>query len=473
MKISSLLLLLFIVFTHVLATWPIINIRRRFKIETDERNIKKLIEALEGDFTHTWMYKDLHSTPDQLGVTEERVEKALSNVGNEQRLNNLLLRALQGEEVKLVVIGGSISKGAPFSEEGKGNMVYFNAIEDWWNKVIGSVTQSSMSSDSIAIGGVGTDYFSYCLQTHLEEDNKAKLILWELSANDRGRYDSAPFPPGQPLEQFTRNVLTRVSKPTLMYIHFFRGQDYMGGQCKNCEDEGGDTIASHYNITSLSWRNFVRDSMVAKESLFLEKSIFADDRLHPSILGHAQMAYLIINHLKKTFLKFLKQSALDITRKSKQGVVNEDDIELPDIMYRDTSTGKPLCFTYFKYNSNEPKDSLSVEYKKQDGYRFNIFKQFKIREDKLGGMQTKLAQKELQVAFDLPTNYSKLAIITHGGTGGAQISLDSFTPVLVETDNYTMGTKLQVIRKDVKTGEHVLNVKSMNNGFALCGIAVI
>ena len=266
-----------------------------------KEKIKQLIQHLDTDFTEYWIYKDLYNHPKEIGVTPKLLQKSISNLGDETRLKNILLTALHGKKVELTVVGGSISRGAPWVENGKGHRVFSNAIRHWWNKVFAPVTSSRMYLRSVALGGVGTDYYSYCLATHLPKDMQTKIILWELSANDYGRYDDKPFPPGQPLEQFTRNVLQRKSKPALIYINFFRGHDYNNGKCKNYEDEGEMTVAKHYRITSISWRNFVCDNMKHKAPLFTEKNLFSADHLHPSILGHSQMAFLLINHLKKQF----------------------------------------------------------------------------------------------------------------------------------------------------------------------------
>lgn len=437
--------------------------------------IKKLIEELDTDFTKYWTYKDLFNKPEHLGVSSERVQRALTNLGNEKRLKRLLIKALNGEKIRLVTIGGSITKGAPFAEKGNGYRVYFNAIRNWWNRIFTPLTRSRMASRSISIGGVGTDYFSYCLNTHLREDDKPKLILWELSANDRGRYDDKPFPTGQPLEQFTRNVLNRISQPALLYIHFFRGHDYLDGKCKNLEGEGGDVVARHYNIASISWRNFVCQSMKDRVELFLAKNTFSYDQLHPSILGHAQMAFLIINHLKNSFLRMLKSHALNVPSLAlfQQQTLIQGDITLLKPLYHETTFNKPLCFTYFRYNDYEPNNTLAVNIIRHDDFKLNIFKKFKIRTDKLGGMQTYLAEQLLQVAIQLPAPYARLVAITHAGTGNGQVWLDQDTPVLINSDKYTMGSKVDLITTNVNAGNHTLNVLSMKNGFAFCGIAVL
>ena len=443
--------------------------------EDYKQMLNKLITQLDMDFTKYWLYKDLYNQPEHIGVTPERVQKALANLGDERRLKQMLINALNGQKIELIAIAGSITKGAPFSEEGKGYRIYLNAIRNWWNWVFTSITSSRMISKSVSIGGVGTDYFSYCLNSHIKEDAQPKMFLWELSANDRGRFDDKPFPSGQPLEQFTRNIIQRPSKPALLHLHFFRGHDYMEGKCLNSEQEGATMVAKHYRITSISWRNFVCDSMKGPEDLFRAKHLFARDKLHPSILGHAQMAFLVINHIKNGFLRMLRHHALYTPSISifQDETARRGDIQLSSILFHETTTRKPLCFTYFKYNEYEPNNTLPVEIVRHDDFSYNIFKKFKIRQDKLGGMQTTLSEQLLQMSFSLPTPYSKFVITTHSQTGNGRAWIDKNTPVVIETQNYTMGTKVELVTTNLSPGKHTLNVLSMHGGFAVCSLAVL
>ena len=79
---------------------------------------RKLITALEEDFTQNWIYKDLYRYPSEIGVTEELFKKSIANNGNKRRLQKILVKALEGDTLDLIILGGSISRGAPFSERG-------------------------------------------------------------------------------------------------------------------------------------------------------------------------------------------------------------------------------------------------------------------------------------------------------------------------------------------------------------------
>lgn len=438
---------------------------------------KALLNELDKEVTEDWLYKDLFKTPTDIGISPEFLRKAIANFGNEIRLKHILLKALSGENIELAVIGGSISRGAPFSERGQGFRVYFNQVVRWWAKTFTEITGSKLTPKSISLGGIGTDYYAYCLSSHMPENDQPKLFLWELAANDRGRYDDKQFPIAQPLEQLTRNILNRRSRPALLYLNFFRGNDIMDGRCVNFEDQGGLKIAQHYKITSISWRDFVCDKLKQqKEDLFSFKSIFSSDNLHPSILGHAQMAYLLIHYMKTSFARMLRQHACQTPslKVFSQETLNKGDVVPPTIIYHETSLAKPLCYTYFKNDGIEPNNTLiNLRIVRQDDFHYNLYKKFKIRGDQLGGLQTNITEQLLQYEVILPRPCRRLVIVTHSTTGNAQVWVDKNPPILINTLEYHMGTKIEIIATNLREGQHFLNIFSLTGGFAVSGIAVV
>ena len=439
-----------------------------------QSKIAYLIDFLGRDFTSFWSYEDIYSSPSSIGATPQLIQRSVANLGDEIRLRRLLINGFKGKKVVMPIIGGSISRGAPFAEQGLGYRIYFNAIANWWNAIFSDISGSKMEVKSVSLGGVGTDYFSYCLDPHLNDQFSPELIVWELSANDKGRYKDKPFPPGQPLEQFTRNVLLRFSRPALIFINFFRGHDIAEGYCKNFEDEGGLTVAEHYNITSLSWRNYICDYIRAKSEYFGKDEAFSTDKFHPSVMGHAQMAFIVINYLRNAFLRALRGpagQAQDIEQFSK--MLGSVFYRLPGLLYPETSLERPLCFTYFRYNNYEPNNTLAAQVTRQDNYKYNIFKQFTVRTDKLCGMKTNVAEQLIQFAFYLPRYFSRLVLVSHAESGAAQVWVDNQTPVCISTDDYHMGTLMEIVSTNLRSGRHVLNALSLKNGFVVSAIAVI
>jgi len=434
------------------------------------------IKSLEKDFMKDWVYKDLFDVPERLGVTRELLDKSTANFGNEKRLRKVLVKALEGDTLDMVILGGSISRGAPFSERGGLDFrIYFHAIVEWWNHVFSTISDSKLVAKSVSIGGIGTDYYSYCLTPHLPEDTRPTIFLWELAANDRGRYDDKPFPRAQPLEQLTRNILLRPSKPVLLYANFFRGNDYIQSKCMNFEDEGGQKIAENYMITSISWRDLVCDNLNKGLEGFRMRDIFADDVLHPNIKGHAQMAYLLIYHLQSEFLRILRSHAVQTPSLPvfKEEVWSMGDMFIPSIIYHETSTKAPLCLTYFYNDNKTPNNTLEADIVNRDDFHYNVYKKFKLRGDQLGGLQTNFSEQLLTYILQTEQAECRLVLVTHTGTGSAQVWVDNHTPIAIETMNYHMGTKIEIVATNLIAGKHSLNILSLKGGFAISGIAII
>lgn len=439
-----------------------------------QEKITQLKDFLLRDFTSFWSYKDLYPNPVAIGATPKLIQKSVANLGDEVRLRKLLANGFKGDKIWMPIIGGSISRGAPFSEKGLGYRIYFNAISSWWNFIFEGISNSRLEPQNIALGGVGSDYFSYCLDPHLNQQFSPELIIWELSANDKGRYNDKPFPTGHPLEQLTRNILTRFSRPSLLFINFFRGVDTTQGYCNNYEDEGGLDVAMHYKITSLSWRDYVCDYIKKNSPQYGKDKIFSSDGFHPSVLGHAQMAFIIINYLRNAFLRALKGPAGNA--QSLEQFIRIMDFEFykfpSTVLFQETSMEKPLCFTYLRHNSYEPNNTLVAHVTRQDNFKYNIFKQFKIRADKLCGMKTDVAEQLIQFKFYLPHAYSRLVLVSHADSGSAQVWVDNQTPVYISTDNYHMGTLTEIVSTNLRAGAHTLNALSCKNGFVVSAIAV-
>ena len=154
-------------------------------------------------------------------------------------------------------------------------------------------------------------------------------------------------------------------------------------------------------------------------------------------------------------------------------IQQQHDMVIANILYHETTTNKPECFTYFKYDDYSPNNTLPIIVQRHDDFHFNIFKQFKVRPDKLSGLQTYMAEQLLQIQIFLNKPYSKLVVTTYSETGNAQMWLDKDTPIIIETDKYHMGTKVDLITTNLTPGKHILNVLSMKHGIAICAIAVI
>lgn len=447
--------------------------------------VETLIENLEKDITDVWSFKEQYPDAVSLGLDNDKIHKTYANLGSISGLNlrRSLERALRGRDVGLVIVGGSISKGGPFSEKGVDYALktYFYAIADWWNKVIRPITGSGMVIRDVSIGGIATDYYSYCLRSHLPDDKMTNIVLWELSANDMHRYDDVMKPKQQSLEQFTQEVLSFKAKPALIYLNFFAlfswNQD-LSTHCRNFEDEGESEIAKHYKITSLSWRDMVCSLMQENAPLFTRDELFSEDKFHPSIEAHAQMAYIIIDYIRTEFLKNLvKQRFLEIGDAARKLKIPET-VYVPKPMYKQTFTWKPLCYTYMIVDNKEPNNTLSIKEEVNGDFQYTILREFKIRSDKIIGMETKKADQYITYEINVPVHrngetapYKSLAIMSFTDDRQAEVRLDNSPVQRIDTaKKFLEGTVLKYIATNVTPGNHKLTIRSGPNGFIISAV---
>jgi len=449
--------------------------------------VESLIENLEKDITDIWSFRDQYPDAISLGLDNEKIHRAYANLGSLSGLNlrRSLERALRGRDVGLVIVGGSISKGGPFSEKGVEYALktYFYAIADWWNKVIRPVTGSAMTIRDVSIGGIATDYYSYCLRSHIPNDKLNNIVLWELSANDMHRFDDGLRPKQQSLEQFTQEVLSLKSKPALIYLNFFAlfswDQDLVT-HCRNFEDEGEGEVANHYKITSLSWRDMVCPLMQENRPLFTRDELFSEDQFHPSIEAHAQMAYVIIDYIRTEFLKNLvKQRFLEIGDAARKLKIPET-VYVPKPVYKETFTWKPLCYTYMLVDNKEPNNTLSVKEEVTGDFHYTVLREFKIRSDKIVGMETKKGDQFISFDITVPmhrngetTPYKSLVIMSFTDNREAEVRFDSSPVQKIETaKKFLEGTVLKYIATNVTPGNHKLTIKSGPDGFIISAIMI-
>ena len=194
---------------------------------------------------------EVWSHPSDLNITDDLMSKAI-HIGNPTRLKNVLRKVLRGEDVNLVVLGGSNSAGGYLGADEKSlDGLYFRVFTKWWNKTIGKVTNASVKTLQLAIGGTGSNFFTYCYKTFIAEDEEIDIVLIEASVND-GR-------DVKPLEQLTRQVLAHPSAPAVLYINLVTRVGPRNPSCVNLETFGQSDVARHYDVASISLKEVLSE----------------------------------------------------------------------------------------------------------------------------------------------------------------------------------------------------------------------
>ena len=397
------------------------------------------------------------------------IDRSRRYISKGKRLWQVFRRGFKGLNVNVAVVGGSISKGQPFVQKGKGKRVYFHVLEDWWNKVVQPVTGSRMKMKDFAIGGIGSDYYANCLSTHLPKESDVNLVLWELSGNDFKRYTYQKIPPTQPLEQFVRNTLQYQSHPEVILLNFFNGDNFKSQRkCLDLDQQGERNISKHYDVTELSWTTAVCPFLQRDESGLAMKYLFSADGIHPSIPAHAQMAYILIDHIRDKFVKALSSKYFE------KAVIPRAVLPLP--LFKETYTGTPLCYTFIKVGRQASLNTLPLEVISSPSYKLATYRSFIHRQDILSGIETLRPNDLIRLRFNLPSYaavkpFQRLSVLSFTKSGSALAQLDNRKVVPLRTNNfYNRGTIATVTANRIGPGEHELKIWSKEGGFLILAL---
>eukprot|EP00794_Sanderia_malayensis_P007039 gene7039-7828_t len=453
------------------------------------RKAQAMLEYINKDPLEAWVYK--FASLKELGLNSTMLRNGLVNAGSIDRLKNVMKRALKGEDITVSVVGGSISAGGGlYKDEENIAGLYYKGLVDWWNRAITPLTGSEMKVNNIAIGSIGTDYFSYCLGSHISNDTN--IILWELSGNDYNRYLRLPTKGAKPLERLTRMSLMLPRDPALLYVNFFKGVDYKKSKktCPNFEDQGEDIIAHYYKIPSLSWRAMVCGPLMENKLLFTLSSLFCKDQYHPSLRAHAQMALLLILHVRHVMRSVLQMASAN------DGFLPDfnEFYTAPPPLFLGLDYPTPLCWTLITPDFKESiSDTLDVRILNNDGFKLEYATNFPIRFDRVICWKAETPNASMKIQFYVPDNLNRrenvasvkpsnrkteIAITTHTRFGGsAEVWIDQRPDnpqIIKEGREFDTGKRTQVdlISKSLDVGVHTFNMKTVKQGFCLTSIMI-
>ncbi|XP_066934993.1 uncharacterized protein [Clytia hemisphaerica] len=430
-----------------------------------------------------WLFKDQYNSLDELLIDYTMVNKSVSYpTPSSSRVKNLVFKALNGIDVNVAILGGSISAGATLYKEHHQNKVYFRVLEHFWNELVEPVTGSRMVVHDNSIGAIGSDFYSYCLNNYVL-GNSTDLVIWELSANDYHRFDNRDVPPTLPLELLTRNIYRLEKRPLLIYAHFFRGKDHIEEQqCNNLETEGATYLSRYYWIPTVSWRKLICKKLVMSQNNAYFTKVFAADNSHPSLLGHAQMGFLFLHLVRKIFLQVIDDLfPLEMQTSSLSLALPPVVVEpLTKTVYTKSQmvSDDPICFTFNIPSSGRlPFNQRDVvEIIKNDGYTISTAHGFTQRKDRTEGLRTRAQNAELRLRIQVPMHSGDplkewmILIGSYSNLGGAVFFLDDSFSRIIETDKYSYGSIVAAVATHVKPGTHILVIKSLKKGFFLSSI---
>ena len=457
--------------------------------------LQQLDNKLSVNFFESWIYH--YRSLDGLGLTAFMLKSGVSHHGSTRRLQRVIEKALSGKDVNLLIVGGSISAGGGvWKDRGNIDGIYDRALTDWWKRIVFPLTNSKLLVNEVTIGGTDSEYFSYCVKNYIK--TMPDVVLWELAANDYKRYVNRSFDPATPLERLTRLLLSLSSHPALVFVNFFRG-DYYGTtvqqDCPDSEDEGEQKISVHYNITSLSWRSMICSDIGTRRGgvpLTLA-TLFSSDGYHPSLLGHAQMASLLITYLRNVIQNVISKErssllSVSVSTKSNHGKKSSD---IPEPLYTDQTSSDPRCWTLLTPNYNSPIGNTldGLTFIKAENFEFINITYWPIRLDRLRCLRAQQPGAMVVLQFFVPSQAKKasgsndislggreIAITTHNSFGGsAEVWFDQNYGerlIVVEPKPGQRRTQVSIVKRHAKAGMHTLTMKAIEKGFCLSAVMV-
>ena len=476
--------------------------------------IQLLRKALKYDRLKGWALKNRLEFLDD-GVTHSLgwYNGAVERTSSTSRLINVLVRSLQGQNISVVVMGGSNSAGGGLGidkEDFRG--LYYRVFARWWQETVQPITGSKIILHNLSVGGTSSNFFAFCYRTLLNSSTTMDIVLLDFTVNDFLQFKDSKFPMAFPLEQLTREILLieKVSSPSLIYVNFVQGISKTP-VCNNLENNGQTALANNYGITSVSLRKFLCLRNTDFKQGFTE--MFALDGVHASIFAHWKIALMLINYTRKTMLEVLHrlnqrprskilvnpllplQNASSLSSTCTHNFFS--NLQKP-VFPRNRAVkfhDKPFCFTHITPDGTENgtfHQTLKVEQVRKVGF-YLMPKHFinqtpqKSRTDAFGGWKAQSSNSWLKLDIFIPkvtekcipklneSSLRNVAIATRTDSNGATASIwldnNENKAISINAHSSFGHTRLNTIARNVTPGHHLLSVRTETPGtFILSGV---
>ena len=457
------------------------NFEFSFKIRKPDQVI------LEGVFN----IQSIRSNFSNITLDEVLLSRSIQD-GNSDRLRHVLKKALRGENINMLVIGGSHSAGGKLGlDENSLDGLYYKVFAKWWNDTFGNVTKSFLKVIPLPIGGTESYFFAFCYKTFIPEGENIDIVLIETSANDQ-RLGTV-----KPLEHLTRQVLTYISAPVVLYINVVHDfgvnpvtKTVQNPSCNSLEDFGQKELAGHYGITLISLRE-----IICRKEKGRWKVVFTDmagsDGKHIGVEAHAHIAMMMMEYVRRVY----EEIDYDVTEIHPHSVYR--DSNLPKLLFikRETEALKnPLCWTGKTPNvfKNLHHSNLKLEIIENTAFSpcFKLYHQKpnvkrvarELRTDSQGGWCAWKRSSTLKLKIYVPLiagdnsfrsrSVTVLTTTRHEG-GEAKVWLDNEINKAIRTNSTWINDRYETIGTRVKPGYHTITVRTLHNRmFMVTGVLV-
>ncbi|MCK9206056.1 MAG: cellulase family glycosylhydrolase [Salinivirgaceae bacterium] len=324
------------------------------------------------------------------------------------RIYQAMAKGRRGEDLKIGVIGGSITAGYAASTE---NKRWANLMADWWET---KFPESSVTLINAGWGGTGSDIGVHRAYDDLLVQNPDFVVI-EFSVNDSEGELATKM-----MEGLVQQLILAESQPGIMILMLK-------------QDNGTTAQASHkpvgnyYQVPMVSFADLI-DAQVAEDGITLS-SIFVDG-LHPNDVGMNYIADFIKERLDSIYATL------------------PADAELPEV---NTELPVPLIATtysntfQFFYNNIIPYANQGWEIAST-------------------GWSTEVAGN--QIDFKVMGNAISLVYTQNDDTfrGKAEVWVDGGTKTIIDahmTDDWGTKYSYVLVQEGLEDGEHILHIKTI------------
>ncbi|KAG2493912.1 hypothetical protein HYH03_007848 [Edaphochlamys debaryana] len=244
-----------------------------------------------------------------------QINRGTVYVGGSSRLRrvvrDLLMPNSGRKELKVAVIGGSVSWGQFTSKRGETD--WFSTVAKW---MIGAFPRVNITARNGCTPGVPTPYMIMCLELSVDPD--VDLVFMEYTLNDGLDPNLYPNRVVADTERLVRRILDLPGKPAVVFMHVPthgmaayepRDPNNIGGTepykpfYMTAEDAEG-ALAHYYDVQYLSLRTATyRLAAHLRQPGFRWEDEFVDQ--HPGDHGHKIMADLAVHLIQRTALGLL------------------------------------------------------------------------------------------------------------------------------------------------------------------------
>ena len=220
---------------------------------------------------------------------KKMISRSLMQAGNVKRLENLLQKATDGEDVTLGFIGGSITQGAgavPIHEK-----CYPRIFADEFSKKYAKGGKVKLIK--AGVGGTPSELGMIRFERDVLRDGEEKpdLIVIEFAVNDEGDETK-----GVCYESLVRKALALPWKPAVVLLFAVFSYDW------NLQDRLSP-VGERYDLPMVSVLDAVSPqfSLMPEEGRVMTKNQFFYDIYHPSNNGHIVMRDCLINLMDEVY----------------------------------------------------------------------------------------------------------------------------------------------------------------------------